>query len=139
MGRSRRTLLLTSNDHKGKVTTVLAVGLQLKISLRGNMRSVRVDTVSAILAVGLLTTGVAPSTAIAESTTGCPENWPLRTVESLAATGNEPVPGQIDAAGNADGFVCARPLPDAVCAAHGFDPCPVETVYLFRDNDVPGR
>jgi hypothetical protein len=100
------------------------------------MRSARAKAVSGILAVSLLTTGVATSTAVAESTTGCPANWPLRTVQSLAATGNEPLPGQIDAAGNADGFVCARPLPDAVCA---FDPCPVETVYLLRDNDVPGR
>jgi hypothetical protein len=47
------------------------------------------------------------------------------------------VPGQIDAAGNNDGLVCALPLPDAFCTAMGFDPCPVETVYLFSDNTAP--
>ena len=43
----------------------------------------------------------------------------------------------LDAAGNNDGLVCALPLPDAFCTAMGYDPCPVETVYLFSDNNVP--
>ena len=55
--------------------------------------------------------------AVAETSTGCPAGYQFRSVESLAATGNAPVPGQVDAAGNADGFVCALPLPDAVCTA----------------------
>ena len=107
----------------------------------GSMRSFRVNAaVTIMLAGGLLTTGyVVPAVAAKGPPTGCPAGYQLRSVESLAATGNAPLPGQIDAAGNGDGFVCALPLPDAVCIAHGFDPCPVETIYLFRDNDVDGR
>jgi hypothetical protein len=101
----------------------------------GMMRHLRVAAVTVLLAMGLLATVPLPS-AGAKASTGCPAGYQYRSVESLAATGNAPVPGQIDAAGNADGFVCALPLPDPVCP---IDPCPVETLYLFRDNDVPGR
>jgi hypothetical protein len=104
------------------------------------MRALRVEAVTAFITVGFLATAVAAPTAVAEQTaTGCPAGYEFRSVESLAETGNAPVPGQIDAAGNADGFVCALPLPDAVCRAAGFDPCLVETFYRFRDNDVSGR
>jgi hypothetical protein len=106
--------------------------------LGGMMRPVRVATVTLLLAVGLLA-AVPLSSATAQTGTGCPAGWQFRSVESLAATGNAPVPGQVDAAGNADGFVCALPFPDPVCIAYGFDPCPVETLYQFRDNDLPGR
>ena len=88
------------------------------------------------LAVVWLPHGIGSSTAVADTTNRCPAAWQLRSVESLAATGNAPVPGQIDAAGNTDGFVCALPLPDAVCIAAGYNPCPVETLYQFRDNNL---
>jgi hypothetical protein len=88
------------------------------------------------LAVAWLPLGLASSTAVADTTNGCPASWQLRSVDSLAATGNAPVPGQIDAAGNHDGFVCALPQPDAVCIAMGYNPCPVATLYNFRDNDL---
>ena len=100
------------------------------------MRSFRVAAATVLLTIGLLTAVPLP-TAVAKPGIGCPAGYQLRSVESLAETGNAPVPGQVDAAGNADGFVCARPLPDAFCIAMGFDPCPVETVYLFRDNTLP--
>jgi hypothetical protein len=100
------------------------------------MRSFRIAADTVLLAVGLLAAVPLPA-AVAKPGTGCPAGYQLRTVESLAATGNAPVPGQIDAAGNNDGLVCALPLPDAFCIAMGFDPCPVETVYLFTDNTVP--
>ena len=102
------------------------------------MHMIRIAAVTVLAAVGFLV-GVPPTIAVADTPRHCPASFDLRSVESLAATGNAPVPGQVDAAGNADGFVCAKPLPDAVCTAHGYDPCPVETVYLYRDNDVPGR
>jgi hypothetical protein len=100
------------------------------------MRSFRIAAGTVVLAVGLLAAGPLP-TAVAKPGTGCPASYQLRTVESLAATGNAPVPGQVDAAGNNDGLVCALPLPDAVCTAMGFDPCPVETTYFYVDNTVP--
>jgi hypothetical protein len=100
------------------------------------MRSFRIAAGTVLLAVGLLAAVPLPA-AVAKPGTGCPAGYQLRTVESLAATGNAPVPGQIDAAGNNDGLVCAHPLPDAFCTAMGFDPCPVETTYWFTDNTVP--
>jgi hypothetical protein len=73
--------------------------------------------------------------ASAVPSTGCPVGYQLRSVESLAAQGNAPVPALVDAAGNGDGFVCAHALPDAVCVAHSRpNPCPVETVFVFKDN-----
>ena len=100
------------------------------------MRSFRIAAGTVLLAVGLLTAVPLP-TAVAKPGTGCPPAYELRTVKSLAATGNEPAPSLLDAAGNNDGLVCALPLPDAFCIAMGFDPCPVETVYLFTDNTLP--
>lgn len=61
----------------------------------------------------------------------------LMTVESLEATGHVPAPRQVDEAGNADGLVCALPMPDAVCFANGYDPCPVDVLYLHKDNSLP--
>ncbi|WP_306971875.1 hypothetical protein [Streptomyces canus] len=59
-------------------------------------------------------------------------------MESLAATGNAPVPGRVDAAGNNDGYVCAHPLPDSTCTSFivtlDLPACPVETIYLYLDN-----
>ena len=95
-----------------------------------------VAVATSALAVAWLSLGLATSTAVADTTNRCPAGWTLRSVESLAATGNAPVPGQVNAAGNADGFVCALPQPDAVCRAMGFNPCPVATLYLFRDNNL---
>jgi hypothetical protein len=112
---------------------------EASVSFAGNLtEQPEVRYITVLLAVGLLAAVPLPS-AVAQTSTGCPAGWQFRSVESLAATGNAPVPGQIDAAGNAHGFVCALPLPDAVCTAMGFDPCPVETVYVFLDNDVSGR
>ena len=75
------------------------------------------------------------SPAFADSEPGRPPGYELRSVASLAAAGNAPVPGLVDTAGNADGYVCAHALPDAVCVAKVHrDPCLVETVYVFKDN-----
>lgn len=60
----------------------------------------------------------------------------VRTVASLAATGNEPVPGIIDAAGNANGLVCAKPLSDAAAAqlCRQVGGCTSTTLYYIRDD-----
>ena len=91
-----------------------------------------------LVAFGLLVTGMPlwPSPAFAaDSEPGCPPAYELRSVASLEEAGNAPVPGLVDAAGNADGYVCAHGLPDAVCVAKVHpDPCRVETVYVFKDN-----
>lgn len=77
----------------------------------------------------------------AEAEPGCPEAWTLWSVESLAEQGNAPVPGFVDAAGNGDGYVCAIPLPDAVCIQYivtrGLPACPVDQLYQYLDNRLP--
>ena len=100
------------------------------------MRSFRIAAGTVLLAVGLLA-AVPLSATAAQTSTGCPAGYELRTVKSLAKTGNAPAPSLVDAAGNNDGLVCVLPLPDEFCTAMGFDPCPVETVYLVTDNTVP--
>lgn len=82
--------------------------------------------------------GLTGAGAEAKPVSGCPGGYTLMTVQSLEATGHIPAPRQTDEAGNADGYVCALPFPDAVCLAHGFDPCPVDVVYLYKDNS-PAR
>jgi len=91
-----------------------------------------------LAATGLLLAGIPllASPAHAQPITGCPPSYDLRSVASLAEAGNAPVPGQVDQAGNGDGYVCAHPLPDAVCFAKVHpDPCRVDTLYVYRDND----
>ena len=68
--------------------------------------------------------GLAGTSAEAKPVSGCPGGYSLMTVESLEATGHIPIPRQIDESGNGDGYVCARPYPDAMCLAHGYDPVP---------------
>jgi hypothetical protein len=84
-----------------------------------------------LLTFGLLMATVPLSSlpAFADPEPGCPSGYELGSVAELAAAGNAPVPGLVDAAGNADGYVCAHALPDAVCVAKVHpDPCLVETV-----------
>ena len=90
-----------------------------------------------LVALGLLVAMMPfpSSPAFADPQPGCPPGYELRSVASLAAAGNAPVPGLVDTAGNADGYVCAHALPDAVCVAKVHpEPCLVETVYVFKDN-----
>lgn len=92
-----------------------------------------------LAATGLLLAGspLLASTAHADPASSCPPSYDLRSVASLAAAGNAPVPGQVDLAGNGDGYVCAHPLPDAVCFAKVHpDPCRVDTLYVYRDNNA---
>jgi hypothetical protein len=102
--------------------------------------SVRAAFAAVLFTAGLMVAAVA-SAGAASADTGCPEAWTLRSVESLAATGNAPIPGQVDAAGNQDGYVCTFPLPDEACiqfiVRFGLPACPVEQLYLYMDNDLP--
>lgn len=84
-----------------------------------------------IFASFIFASGLAVTTAEAKTVSGCPNGFSLMTVASLEATGHIPIPRQVDQAGNADGFVCALPLPDAVCP---LSPCPVDVIYLYKDN-----
>jgi hypothetical protein len=70
--------------------------------------------------------------------TGCPAAFDVRTVASLAETGNEPVPGIVDAAGNANGLVCAKPLSDAAAEVfcRQFDGCVPDIIYYYLDDSI---
>jgi hypothetical protein len=86
---------------------------------------------------------LSPSASASPSGTGCPGGFQLRSVAELAATGNAPVPAQVDAAGNGDGMVCAHALPDQACTPYvvqwDLPACLVETFYHYIDNDHPTR
>jgi hypothetical protein len=70
--------------------------------------------------------------------TGCPAAFDVRTVASLAETGNEPLPGILDAAGNANGLVCAKPLSDAAAAqfCRKVGGCIPDIIYFFSDDSI---
>lgn len=80
-----------------------------------------------------------PSTAAfagPASETGCPASNEVLVVEGLLAKGYR-ISGVIDSGGNANGFVCGKPLNAVVqeiqCPAVG---CPVPVVYSFRDDGL---
>jgi hypothetical protein len=68
--------------------------------------------------------------------TGCPSAFDVWTVKALAKQGNKPVPSVVDAAGNNNGLVCAKPLSDGVAAqfCRQVGGCTVDTIYYFRDD-----
>jgi hypothetical protein len=92
-------------------------------------------------AAGSLWLAAPPALASPSVETGCPAAWSLRTVESLATTGNAPIPGMVDASGNGDGYVCAFPVPDQSCISFivilGLSACPVDQLYSYMDNHIP--
>jgi L-asparaginase II len=70
--------------------------------------------------------------------TGCPSAFDVMTVAELEATGHIPAPRNVDASGNHNGLVCAKPLSDS--AARQFcrqiGGCTIDTIYYYRDDDV---
>lgn len=104
------------------------------------MRSHRAITVAAaVLAFGA--TGFITATTSAASTpssTGCPSGsgFEVLSLAFLASQGPYQQPFTLDAAGNNDGFVCGKALPEATVKHACGSPCPVPVVYTFLDNDL---
>ncbi|MHA7191886.1 hypothetical protein ACX80N_16500 [Arthrobacter sp. MDT2-16] len=93
----------------------------------------------ALIAAATAAFAFIPSTvALAEpaSTTGCPASNQLLDVAELSALRYR-LPAQVDAEGNGNGAVCAKPLnpvvQERVCPAAT---CAVEVVYSFRDDNL---
>ena len=72
-------------------------------------------------------------------TTGCPTGIPPISLRFLASQGPYQLPFRLDAAGNNDGVVCGRPVPEAARLAQCGADCPVPVLYLFRENDSPAQ
>ena len=71
--------------------------------------------------------------------TGCPTSYQLLKVADLALLGYM-VPTFVDEViGNSNGLVCGMPVSDRVqekfCESIGG--CTVDTIYYFRDDDIP--
>jgi hypothetical protein len=69
--------------------------------------------------------------------TGCSAGFARLSLDWLASQGPYHVPAQLDAAGNQDGYICARALPDAARDALCGPSCPVPVLYEFTDDDNP--
>lgn len=95
------------------------------------MRSFRFAVGTFLLTAGLMT--IPLSAAAHPLETGCPEGWPIKSVAEMVPRGYYLLP-EWDAAGNNDGFLCARAIPNALCT---LDPCPVPQLYLWQDNNLP--
>jgi hypothetical protein len=111
--------------------------------VRTDSRKATASFFAAIVCATASSVLLSPSASASPSGTGCPGGFELRSVAELAATGNAPLPGQLDAAGNGDGLVCARPLPDQACTPYvvqwDLPACLVETLNQYMDNTHPTR
>jgi hypothetical protein len=106
-----------------------------------------------IIALGLLLAAasagaVGPAQADVSQTpvsTGCPAGYELMSVAAMEATGPYHLPREVDAGGNNNGLVCAKPQPDAVrdslCKHGAATACLLQELglphYLFQDDDSP--
>jgi hypothetical protein len=107
----------------------------------------RFSLIGAAVALAMVAS-VAPSAgadgAATPVTTGCPAGFAHVSVTSLP---NPPyrLPARLDAAGNANGYICAFPLPEAVAEAYckNLEPSACYLVqvglplYQFRDDNNP--
>ncbi|HEX7095806.1 MAG TPA: hypothetical protein VF183_07970 [Acidimicrobiales bacterium] len=88
-----------------------------------------------LLAVGSSAIGAVSANADTPPTTGCPAGYELLSVDWLTQQGAYMLPGQLDSAGNDDGFVCGKPLNPVVQYTICADNCPVPIIYNFYDNN----
>jgi hypothetical protein len=97
-----------------------------------------------VSAAASLTVAAFAATAAAQATTplssGCPARYQLLQlgVDLTREAGYRAV-FDLDAAGNANGYVCGLPLPDAACVALAGGPCPVPVFYNFVDDTITKR
>jgi hypothetical protein len=95
---------------------------------------------AALAASAVLLTAVPALAVDTPLETGCPAGYERMTVAELEATGHIPAPARVDAAGNANGSVCARPFADAaneqLCRLAPGGPCAVEQIYLYLDDNL---
>jgi hypothetical protein len=97
-----------------------------------------VARIGSVLAGGILALGSATTASAAPPgtppITGCAVGHELLSVATLTEQGYR-VPADIDSSGNADGYVCGRPLnavqKDKICST---SPCTVPIIYDFYDN-----
>ena len=93
-----------------------------------------------VLGLGL-TLGSPPASANAALNTRpereCRGAFELLSVTYLEAQGPYRVPRQVDEAGNKNGYVCAKALPESqrqkICGPE----CPVPVLYFFTDDELP--
>ena len=88
---------------------------------------------AALAASAVLVTAVPALAVDIPPETGCPAGFQVMTVAELEATGHIPAPRNVDAAGNGNGLICAKPFADAaneqLCG-----PCPVDQIYFYLDD-----
>ena len=101
------------------------------------------NTLSALTLSALAALLLATPVAATPLETGCPSGYAAKTVVEWEAMGDYRVPRRVDEAGNQDGIVCGRALPDGflfgwAITANGLNPT-VDVLYLFSDNNNPAR
>lgn len=101
------------------------------------MKTTRIATAMAVglLAAGSSVIGAGSASADTPTETGCPAGYQLLSVDWLTQQGAYLVPGQLDSAGNNDGYVCGKPLNPVVQFTICADSCPVPIIYNFYDNN----
>ena len=101
------------------------------------------NTLSALTVAAATALLLAAPVAATPLQTGCPSGYAAKTVVEWEAMGDYRVPRRVDEAGNQDGIVCGRALPDGflfgwAITANGLNPT-VDVLYLFSDNNNPAQ
>ena len=99
-------------------------------------------TLAAALAVATVAIPAASASADVPQTpvkTGCPTGIPPISLEFLASQGPYQLPFRLDAAGNNNGIVCGRAVPEAARLALCGRDCPVPVLYEFTEDDNPAQ
>lgn len=102
-------------------------------------RRLALTLILVLLVNGLLSVAVAAANPEIPPESGCPAGWPPLEVSWLESQGPYRAPRLVDNAGNGNGIICARALPDAFRVQFCGPACPVPIVYLFQDDDSPAR
>lgn len=70
---------------------------------------------------------------------GCPTAYAYLQVDWLETQGPYMAPRRVDSGGNNNGAVCGLALPEAARRQLCGQACPVDILYLFRDDDLPSE
>jgi hypothetical protein len=99
-----------------------------------------VSGAASLRAAALAATAAPHAEAPRRLSSGCPARYQLLQlgVDLTREAGYRAV-FDLDAAGNANGYVCGLPLPDAACVALAGGPCPVPVFYNFVDDTITKR
>ena len=104
------------------------------------MKKQIVSAAATLTVAAFAATAAARAGATTPLQSGCPAGYQLLQlgVDLTHEAGYRAV-FDLDAAGNANNYVCGLPLPERACVALAGGPCPVPVFYNFVDDTITKR